>query len=186
MLPRNPEWYVALLGMIKLGVLPMPATTMCTPKDIEYRINASDAAIVITDVENASKVDQVAGQCPSLKCLMTTRGSRTGLALLRRRDGSGLALSQMTSSPPAVTTPSWSISPPAPWATPRWCSTPRLPTALPMSSLPSSGTTSAPPICSGPSQTPVGPRQPTASSSASGPRALRSSSTTPRAASTPR
>ena len=78
MLPRNPEWYVALLGMIKLGVLPMPATTMCTPKDIEYRINASDAAIVITDVENASKVDQVAGQCPSLKCLMTTRGNRTG------------------------------------------------------------------------------------------------------------
>ena len=64
--------------MIKLGVLPMPATTMCTPKDIEYRIKASDAAIVITDVENASKVDQVAGQCPSLKCLMTTRGSRTG------------------------------------------------------------------------------------------------------------
>ena len=78
MLPRNPEWYVALLGMIKLGVLPMPATTMCTPKDIEYRIKASDAAIVITDVENASKLDQVAGQCSSLKCLMTTRGSRTG------------------------------------------------------------------------------------------------------------
>ena len=78
MLPRNPEWYVALLGMIKLGVLPMPATTMCTPKDIEYRINASDAAIVITNVENASKVDEVAGECPSLECLMTTRGSRTG------------------------------------------------------------------------------------------------------------
>ena len=78
MLPRNPEWYIALLGMIKLGVLPMPATTMCTPRDIEYRINASDAAIVITDVENAPKVDQVAGQCPSLKVLMTTRGPKTG------------------------------------------------------------------------------------------------------------
>ena len=56
MLPRNPEWYIALLGMIKLGVLPMPATTMCTPRDIEYRINASDAAIAITDMENASKL----------------------------------------------------------------------------------------------------------------------------------
>ena len=78
MLPRNPEWYIALLGMIKLGVLPMPATTMCTPKDIEYRINASDAAIAITDVENAPKVDQVAGKCPSLKVLMTTRGNHTG------------------------------------------------------------------------------------------------------------
>ena len=78
MLPRNPEWYVALLGMIKLGVLPMPATTMCTPGDIEYRINASDAAIAVTDVENAPKIDRVAGQCPSLKVLMTTRGARTG------------------------------------------------------------------------------------------------------------
>ncbi len=78
MLPRNPEWYIALLGMIKLGVLPMPTTTMCTPKDIEYRINASDAAIAITDVENAPKVDQVAGKCPSLKVLMTTRGNHTG------------------------------------------------------------------------------------------------------------
>ena len=83
MLPRNPEWYIALLGMIKLGVLPMPATTMCTPRDIEYRINASDAAIVITDVENAPKVDQVAGQCPSLQGLDDYPGLEDRLALLR-------------------------------------------------------------------------------------------------------
>ena len=34
MLPRIPEWYVAMLGLIKLGAVPMPATTLCTPSDI--------------------------------------------------------------------------------------------------------------------------------------------------------
>jgi acetyl-CoA synthetase len=41
MLPRIPEWYVTMVGMVKLGVIPMPATTQCTSKDIEYRINTS-------------------------------------------------------------------------------------------------------------------------------------------------
>ena len=28
--PRIPEWYTAMIGMMKLGVVPMPATTLCT------------------------------------------------------------------------------------------------------------------------------------------------------------
>ena len=78
MLPRIPQWYVAMVGMIKLGVVPMPATPLCTPRDIEYRINASEASMVITDVENAPKVDEVAGDCPSLKHLLAVGGERRG------------------------------------------------------------------------------------------------------------
>ena len=48
MLPRIPEWYVIMLGLMKLGALPMPGTTLLTPKDIEYRINTAEAVMAIT------------------------------------------------------------------------------------------------------------------------------------------
>ena len=78
MLPRIPEWYIAMLGMIKLGVVPMPTTTLCTPRDVEYRLNGAEAAMVITDAENAPKIDEVAANCPSLKHRVSISGSRPG------------------------------------------------------------------------------------------------------------
>ena len=74
MLPRIPEWYVTMVGMIKLGVIPMPATTQCTSKDIEYRINTSKSDMVITDIENVTKVDEIKGRCKYLKNLMVIGG----------------------------------------------------------------------------------------------------------------
>ena len=78
MAPRIPEWYVAVLGMMKLGVVPMPATTMCTPHDIEYRINRAEASVAITDPENASKVEDVVAGCPSLKHIILVDGEKQG------------------------------------------------------------------------------------------------------------
>ena len=78
MLPRIPEWYTAMLGMMKLGVVPMPATTLCTPKDIEYRINQAEAVAVITDLENAPKVEEAAGACPSLNYLIMAGDEKRG------------------------------------------------------------------------------------------------------------
>ena len=76
--PRIPEWYVALIGMFKLGVVPMPATTLCTPQDIEYRINRAEASVAITDLENASKFEEVVANCPSLKHLILIVGTKRG------------------------------------------------------------------------------------------------------------
>ena len=78
MAPRIPEWYVAALGMFKLGVVPMPATTLCTPHDIEYRLNRSEATVAITDLENTSKVEAVVANCPSLKHLVLVDGTKKG------------------------------------------------------------------------------------------------------------
>ena len=75
MLPRIPEWYISVLGMIKSGVVFMPATTMCTVKDIEYRINRAVAVAVITNTENAEKVD--GANCPCLKTKIIV-GKRDG------------------------------------------------------------------------------------------------------------
>ena len=70
MLPRIPEWYVATVGMIKLGVIPIPTTVQSTAKDIEYRVNQSGAAMVITNGANASKIVEVRDGCESLKHLI--------------------------------------------------------------------------------------------------------------------
>ena len=78
MVPRLPQWYIAVLGMIKLGVVPMPATTLCTPHDIEFRLNRAEATIAITDLENASKIEEVVANCPSLKHILLVDGSKRG------------------------------------------------------------------------------------------------------------
>jgi len=67
MLPRIPEWYVAALGAIRIGAIPMPGTNLLTGKDIEYRIQRADAVAAITDSEGAAKVDSVAGNLPTLQ-----------------------------------------------------------------------------------------------------------------------
>jgi acyl-coenzyme A synthetase/AMP-(fatty) acid ligase len=66
MLPRVPEWYVAALGAIRIGAVPMPGTMLLTGKDIEYRMNRAGAVAAITDSEGAAKVDSVAGNLEAL------------------------------------------------------------------------------------------------------------------------
>src|SRR5258706_4293622 len=57
MLPRVVEWWESLLGLEKARLVAMPATTLLTPKDIDYRIEAAGASPVITDAANADKAD---------------------------------------------------------------------------------------------------------------------------------
>ena len=92
MLPRIPEWYVAMVGLFKLGALPMPATTLLTPGDIEYRINRAEAVMAITDGENAAKVEEAAGACPTLKHLVATGEERRGWRSYERMVADGSAL----------------------------------------------------------------------------------------------
>ena len=66
MLPRIPEWYFVVLGAIRIGAIPMPATSQLTPRDIAYRIAKAEAKVAVTDTAGAAKVDEVKGQLPSL------------------------------------------------------------------------------------------------------------------------
>ena len=67
MLPRIPEWWESVLGLMKLGAVPIPCTTLLTPKDIQFRADAADVAGFITDSEGAAKFDQVRTDCPTIK-----------------------------------------------------------------------------------------------------------------------
>ena len=78
MLPRVPDWYDVVLGCIKLGAIPMPATTLLTPRDIAYRVNSAEASVVVVDAEATTKVDQVAADCPSLRTRVFLAGGGYG------------------------------------------------------------------------------------------------------------
>ena len=78
MLPRVPEWWFFVLGMIKMGVVYCPAPTMLTEQDLKYRINAADIKMVITNAENAHKVDAIFDECPSLVSKFIVDDEREG------------------------------------------------------------------------------------------------------------
>ena len=73
-----PQWYVAMIAMFKLGVVPMPGTVLLTAKDIKYRVNRAEAVMVITDLDHVARVDEVARECPTLKHKMVVDGKTPG------------------------------------------------------------------------------------------------------------
>src|SRR5262245_6008175 len=78
MLPRLVEWWESILGIMKVGAVSMPGTTLLTPKDIVYRANLAETRVVITDAANAFKFDEVRAQCPSFEIMIVVGGERQG------------------------------------------------------------------------------------------------------------
>jgi acetyl-CoA synthetase/medium-chain acyl-CoA synthetase len=66
-LPRVIEWWEAMLGVLKAGLVAIPGTPLLTAHDIAYRVRAAEVAAVVTDVDGAAKVQQVADQLPTLR-----------------------------------------------------------------------------------------------------------------------
>jgi acyl-coenzyme A synthetase/AMP-(fatty) acid ligase len=76
MLPRVWQWWEMVLGCIRARAISMPGTTLLTTKDIQYRLSISDASVVITDEENAAKIDHVLAECPTVRHkIVVGRGS---------------------------------------------------------------------------------------------------------------
>ena len=78
MIPRVAAWYQAMIACMKLGVVSMPATTMLTPKDIEYRVNKVGARIAIVTADGVAKIDDIRARCPTLEILLVTGGAGEG------------------------------------------------------------------------------------------------------------
>ena len=55
MLPRIPEWQIALTACLKLGAIPIPCITMLTERDVAYRVEHSGAVAAITLSEETVK-----------------------------------------------------------------------------------------------------------------------------------
>jgi acetyl-CoA synthetase len=78
MLPRVPEWWIFVIALIKLGAVLCPCPTMLTPKDIRYRLNAGKFKMIITNLENSVKVEEVTEECSTLTCRFLVDGELPG------------------------------------------------------------------------------------------------------------
>lgn len=81
MLKRRYQFWVAALGLLKLGCVLIPATAQLQKKDIMYRIQASDARAVVCVEEDEVRehVLAAAGECASL-CALFTLGEAAGFS----------------------------------------------------------------------------------------------------------
>ena len=65
-LQRILEWWESVLGLMKLGMVPIPCTTSLTPKDIQFRSEVAEVQCFVTDSKSAAKFDQVRADCPTI------------------------------------------------------------------------------------------------------------------------
>lgn len=61
MLPRIPQWWIAMLGLIRLGAVPVPATLLLTPRDVAFRVEAARISAAITSPEGTGKLEGFEG-----------------------------------------------------------------------------------------------------------------------------
>jgi acyl-coenzyme A synthetase/AMP-(fatty) acid ligase len=78
MLPKVPEWQIALVGALQAGCLVIPSSTILRPKDIEYRVTHSGSVALVTTPEQAAAVDEVRAKTPSLVHRLLLGGEREG------------------------------------------------------------------------------------------------------------
>jgi acyl-coenzyme A synthetase/AMP-(fatty) acid ligase len=55
MLPRIPQWQVAMIGCLRVGVIPIPCIDMLTAKDVKFRVEHSGAVGAITTQASIGK-----------------------------------------------------------------------------------------------------------------------------------
>jgi len=56
MLPRVWQWWAAMLGLIRLGAVPVPATLQLMPRDVAYRLQTARIRAVLTNADGLAKV----------------------------------------------------------------------------------------------------------------------------------
>lgn len=59
-LPRIPEWQIAMVAILKLGAVAVPCVTMLTARDLGYRVTDCGASAVITTAAEVAKFDGLA------------------------------------------------------------------------------------------------------------------------------
>ncbi|GAA5975559.1 hypothetical protein JCM10908_005202 [Rhodotorula pacifica] len=59
-LPRIVEWWPALYGLMRLGAVPVPGTSLLVAKDLKFRAETANAKAFIGDAESCARFEQVA------------------------------------------------------------------------------------------------------------------------------
>ena len=117
MLPKVPEWQIALVGALEAGCVVIPSSTILRPKDIEYRVNHSGSVALVTTPEQAAAVDEVRAKTPTLAHRLLLGGAREGWlglddALAAQPDDAGARHATRASDPALVYYTSGTTGPP--------------------------------------------------------------------------
>ena len=75
MLPRIPQWQIAMLGCLKLGAIPIPSIEMLTEGDVAYRLEHAEAAGAIT---TAAQCGKFAAHAARLRARLSVGGAPPG------------------------------------------------------------------------------------------------------------
>ncbi len=77
-LKRHYQFWIAMLGLNKLGAVAIPAVDQLHEHDLEYRFNAAGVSAVVctSDSEVSHHIDLAAEKCPSLKIKMMVGEAR--------------------------------------------------------------------------------------------------------------
>ncbi len=108
MLPNIPEWWELMLAVMRVGAIPIPATTLLTAKDIEYRLFATDIKAVIAVDEDAHKVEDAINALSSSRTgsipLLVAIGERHGWHdyLRERNESEAFEGERIPSNEPAI------------------------------------------------------------------------------------
>jgi len=77
-LSRQLAWWELMTGCIRAGFVISPGTTQLSAKDMAYRAEASGATAIVTDPQNAEKVDQIFDDVDGLKVRVVVDAEREG------------------------------------------------------------------------------------------------------------
>jgi acetyl-CoA synthetase/medium-chain acyl-CoA synthetase len=67
-----------MLGLIRLGAIPIPSTTLLTAKDILFRIKSAEPVGMITDEEGVQKIEEIEGFFRMMKYRVLVSGAKEG------------------------------------------------------------------------------------------------------------
>lgn len=77
MLPRIPEWQIAMVACLKLGAVAVPCIEMLTTKDLAYRVTQAGAKAAITTTAQTGKFADLLDGVPVLVAVGEMEGWRT-------------------------------------------------------------------------------------------------------------
>ena len=86
MLPNITEWWEVMLSLMRLNAVPVPATTLLTSKDIEYRLAATDIRAVITTNDDVLKVEDAVNNSSSTPLLILIGEKKGWHDYIKERD----------------------------------------------------------------------------------------------------
>ena len=78
-LPQRPEVAVAHFACHQLGAIAMPMSVLFGPEALEYRLQDSEAAIVITDAATLANIEAIHPNCPALRHVIAINASSDGV-----------------------------------------------------------------------------------------------------------